>query len=196
MGIEILEAPLEQPVTLAEAKAFLRYPHSDEDGLISELIEAATESVEQQCGRVFVQRVLRATFHHFPVGDVIRLRPAPLLTVESVSYRDPDGAVIVLDEGVDYLVDKTETLAEVLPLRSWPRTGHFPDAVAVSFIAGYPGDGGSPEDLTKHIPARAKATIKSLVAHWFEVREPIAFAAAHEVPFHVRRLCNQLKVWR
>lgn len=196
MGVVVVEPPQVQPVTVAEAKAFFRFPHDDEDALIAELIEAATESVEQQCGRVFVQRVMQATFRHFPVGDVIRLRPAPLLEVESVSYRNPDGDVIFLDEGVDFLVDKSETLSEVLPLRSWPRTGDFPDAITISFIAGYPSDGGSPEDLTARIPAKAKAAIKALASHWFEQREPVAFAAAHEVPFHVRRLCNQLKVWR
>lgn len=103
--------------------------------------------------------------------------------------------MIALTEGTDFLVDTTTTPGTVEPVRTWPRTGDFPDAVKITFTCGYPGDGGSPEDLAAHVPARAKAAVKALAAHWFEQREPVAFAAAHEVPFHVKRLCNQLKVW-
>ena len=39
------------PVTLAEAKAFLRVGHAGEDGLIQTLIEAAQARIEGEVGR-------------------------------------------------------------------------------------------------------------------------------------------------
>lgn len=89
MCVVVVEPPQVQPVTVAEAKAFFRFPHGDEDALIAELIEAATESVEQECGRAFVARTMQATFRGFPVSDVIQLRPAPLINVTGLSYRNP-----------------------------------------------------------------------------------------------------------
>ncbi len=44
-------------------------------------------------------------------------------------------------------------------------------------------------------PERAKIAIKALATHWYEFREPALVGGVSEVPFHVRRLINQLHDW-
>jgi uncharacterized phiE125 gp8 family phage protein len=196
MGVVTVEPAGALPVTIEEARTFCRYPFTDEDTLISELIAAAVEHVEQATNRAFVKRTFAATFRGFPPGDIIRLRPSPLISVTSVTVKGRDGTAATLAEDDDYLVDTTASPGTIEPVRSWPITGDFPDAVRVVFVAGYPSDGGSPENLTVNVPARAKAAVKALTAWWFEQREPGVLAPVNEAPYHVKRLINGLRDWR
>lgn len=193
MGLSITTPAAAQPVTVAETRDFARYPFDDSDALIGSLIEAATDHVEQATGRQFVQAVFTLSMRCWP-GDVIRLPRSPVLAVNAVRYRNRDGATVTLIEDADYLVDLTDATVETT--RRWPVTDDHPAAVEIEFTAGHASDGGSPEDLTANVPARAKVAIKALAAWWFEQREPVAFAAAHETPYHVKRLIDGLKDWR
>ncbi|MEQ1619683.1 MAG: head-tail connector protein, partial [Terricaulis sp.] len=59
MTITILTPPASEPITLAEAKLFLRIDQTAEDPLITTLIAAAREAVEVACGRALITRRVR-----------------------------------------------------------------------------------------------------------------------------------------
>jgi uncharacterized phiE125 gp8 family phage protein len=91
MPLTIITPPAAEPVTVEEAKSFARVEDADEDALIETLITAAREHVEQATGRSFVVSTYGLTLRCFE-PDVIRLPRSPLVSVESVTYRDRDGA--------------------------------------------------------------------------------------------------------
>lgn len=87
MSIVVVTPPASEPVSLAEAKLFLRIDHASEDDLIAALIGAAREAVEAGCGRALITRRVRESLDIWrrdavggavlglgPVSDVIAVR--------------------------------------------------------------------------------------------------------------------------
>lgn len=196
MPVTTLIPAAADPVTVEEAKSFCRYIHDDQDALIGELVSAAVEHVQQATGRQFVPATFLLSLRYLPSDSVVRLPRSPLIAVNAVRYKDKAGTLHTLEEGTDYLVDAAATPATVEPVKAWPTIGDFPNAIQIEFVAGYEGSEESPPDLTANVPARAKAAVKALAAHWFEFREPVVFGTVSSVPGHVDRLINGLKVWR
>jgi uncharacterized phiE125 gp8 family phage protein len=62
MALETLVAPATEPVSLAQARAFLRIGTDGDDSVLTSLIIAAREAVEARTGRALVTRTLRQRF--------------------------------------------------------------------------------------------------------------------------------------
>jgi len=107
MTSTLIAPPGEEPVTLAEAKAFCRIDGSDEDALVDALIAAARLQVESLTGRALITQSWRLTMACAP-----RLVELPVIPVAAL-VAAPDGAVlqgdaVLLVEPVDELtVDYT-----------------------------------------------------------------------------------------
>jgi hypothetical protein len=117
MTSTLIAPPGEEPVTLAEAKAFCRIDGDDEDALVSALIAAARLQVESLSGRALLTQTWRLTLA-CPKGLVIPLPVVPVIALVDA----PDGATIEADAVV---------LAAPV------------DELTVDYTAGY----GDPEDV-------------------------------------------------
>lgn len=199
MPVERIGTEEDFPVTLAEAKRFARVDADDDDALIETLIASATEFAESMTGRRFIAADYRLSLRAFPAlnSGLLFLPVSPVLSITTLKYRDRDGDAHFLQANQDFLADLSAQPATVEPVKSWPSTGDYPDAVAIEFVAGYPGL-GSPLDPAAAVPSRAKVAIMALVAHWFENREATDLAnrnlSRSEVPLHVSRLLRSLRV--
>ena len=81
----------EEPISLAEAKAYLRVTHTDEDTKIRRMISAARLWVEDHTGLALIQREF--VERHLPeTSGAIRLSRGPLVSVDAVDYVDSSGA--------------------------------------------------------------------------------------------------------
>lgn len=153
MGLSIIQAASERPVSLVEAKAHCRVDGSDEDALLERLIGMATERAEAITGRVLITQQLRLTLESFPI-DGIDLPCPPLVKVDALSYLDEAGIRVALDSAAgDYDAITDELIGRVLPGwgKSWPCTRRTPGSVRIDFTAGY-GDADSvPESIRSWI---------------------------------------------
>lgn len=153
--------PAVEPITLAEAKAHLRIAHDSEDDLLSGLIRAARQEVEQATGSALIEQSWRLVLDAWPEGNVVQLKRSPVRQVLSVTVFDADGAASVLAPQ-DYQLDAMSSPAR-LYLRSRPEPGLLLNGIEIDFSVGH-GEAGT------DVPDLLKRAVLILVAHWYEFR--------------------------
>ena len=75
-----------EPVTLNEVKAWLKVDFATDDSLITDLIKAVREHVEQFTGRSFVASTIVLTVYG-EAGEILRL---PFPDVDEITLSEPD----------------------------------------------------------------------------------------------------------
>lgn len=161
--------PGAEPITLAEAKAHLRISGTDENDLITALIQAAREMAETYTKRQLITATYTAKYKDFPdLEGSIQIPRTPLQSVSSITYVDNQGSTQTLSTDVyEVLEDDTEAYVVLKPLQSWPEVqAERKQAVTVTFVAGY-GNAGS------DVPAAARSAMLMLIGHLFENRESV-----------------------
>ncbi len=78
MGVSIITQPTVEPVSLEEAKLYLRVDATSEDDLISSLIQAAREYVETHTRRTLIYTTYRYTLDTFPGWNGLNFTSQPI----------------------------------------------------------------------------------------------------------------------
>lgn len=165
-----------EPVDLAEAKQHLRVLHGEEDALITALIIAAREWVENFTGQVLVRRDVTQRFDGFS-GLTLHAWPIADNAVPVISYTGADGGLLAVDDGRLVLGNVSAQIAPAIG-SAWP-TSH--GSVIVTVEAGYATPEGVPQSL--------KQAMLLLIAAWYNNREGVSDRPVTEVPFAVEALC-------
>lgn len=189
-GLTVSTPPAVEPVTLAEAKAHLRIETSSDDTVITALIVAARQQLEEICNRAFVTQTLVKTMECWPACGCIRLPRPRAIAVTSVKYLD---AALVLQtvDPANYVLTAGREPAEIWPVNGycWPSPAvNNPNAVQVTWTAGYGPAAADVPELVKH-------AIKFLVAHWYENRETVNIGnIVNDLPFALQSLIDLIRV--
>ena len=195
--VEVVTAPGIEPITVAEAKAHLRISFADDDALIGDLIGTAREMVETEVSRSLINRQSNLFLDFFPGGaplfailreiqrgyhqrpseinDTIFIPIPPLVSVDQITYTDPNGNVVTMDPAT-YRVS-TGTPGRITSLYGvpWPVTRAVADAVTIKMTTGY----GTTTDA---IPRCSRSATKLLTAHLYENRSDGV------IPEHIKRI--------
>jgi uncharacterized phiE125 gp8 family phage protein len=162
VGVQFLDvAPIVDPITLADAKSFLRVTIPDEDADITRFITAARSFCEQRTHRPIVAHTCDVFYDRTlnPFGW-ITLPFAPVQAVTSVTTTDITGLATVVDPAT-YLVDLASEPARIgLPTAVfWPFPLRAFQAIAVRLVLGYDQP---PEDLLQ--------AMRLMLGHFYENR--------------------------
>lgn len=162
----LLDAPAIEPVSLADAKAWLREDASDEDALIQTLITAARTSLEAYTRRFFVSQSWRLVFDTWPCtapgSRMLAIPFAPFQSVTAIRWFDASDAPHVIDPA-SYRAPAEAEGGRVF-FRTAPSVAlREADAIEIDFTVGY----GAAASAT---PEPLRRAMLILVAHWRENR--------------------------
>jgi uncharacterized phiE125 gp8 family phage protein len=185
VALTLEAAPDIEPISLTEAKLHLRVDVSDDDNLITALIQAAREMAETITRRVLITQSWNYILDEFPDGDEIELPLPPLQSVEEITYKDQDGDDTTFSED-DYIVNTDAEPGKVVLAygKSWPGASLYPTgAITVQFTAGY-------GDESTDVPMVIRQAMLLMIGHWYENREAVATTGAmpKEMPLSVELL--------
>jgi uncharacterized phiE125 gp8 family phage protein len=191
MALRLITAPVTEPVTWDEVRAFCRLNDDDED-VATALIPSARVACEQELRRALITQSWRKTIDAFPCeGNSmgIRLDYPPVITVDTVQYRDTAGDWQTLSAAT-YIVDDASEPGWLLPAYGydWPETYDDINSVRVNYTVGY-GNAAA-------VPQAIKTWIMLMVGHYCENREsatpdklaPLVFIGGLLDPFRIYTL--------
>jgi uncharacterized phiE125 gp8 family phage protein len=163
----LLSVPLVEPVTLDEAKAYLRVEHDDDDDVIAALIAGARVHVEAQTRRALITQSWRLIRDAWPGNGHLVVLPAPLQALTAVRVYRLDGSTQTIDP-LAFVVDTASAPGRVsFASGAPPAPGRPIGGIEFDIDVGY---GDEPAD----VPADLRQAIRTLVAHWYENRGIIA----------------------
>lgn len=189
--ISLTSPPAQEPVTLAELKLHARVDITDDDDLLTSLIQVAREWVEAHTVRRLITRTETLLLDGFPSCDRISIPVAPLQAVGTITYLDDAGASATLDSST-YVADISGPIG-VVALKSgqtWPSltSSKRPiNAVRVPFTSGYAN--------AEAVPASLKLAVKLLAAHYYENREATTPIDVKNLPMGIIALLRPYRVW-
>lgn len=168
---KVTTEPAAEPVSLSEAKLFLRIDDSSRDEEILSAIMGARQYIEKITNRALLAQTWRIDLAGFGAGATLfpanvrsingvlykgssmsqwtnepTFLPPNVTAINSVTYYDYQNAQQTLVADVDYLASLTEP-AQIVPVLYWPLTYRRPDAVQISVDVGYANAGSVPEPI-------------------------------------------------
>lgn len=172
----VADQVFEEPLTRAEVEHFLGLAalspaDSERDALLDDLIRQARVDAEVGQGYDLVEKQWDYYLDALPAW-ICELR-APLVSVDSVTYKDSDGVTHTLTVDVDYIVDSA--YPAILPPYgdTWPSYTAWPvSGVVIRYTSGYAAD----DVFWTDWGARIKNLMKNRVSELFNARLPFQVA--------------------
>ena len=151
------------PVTVEDLRAHSNITFSDDDPYLESLLWMATEAVEAKLQRQLMPATWGAYLDEFDysgvwsnqvvafgdpsyapqqqngTGGIIPLKINPVTSITSFTYVNTAGTTTALVDGTDYTLDKQSEPARLTPYynKTWPVTRIQPNAIVITFVAGY-----------------------------------------------------------
>lgn len=183
--LELLDAPATTPITLAEVKDQLRVEGSDDDALLTRLIDVAVAytDVKGALGQAMITQKWGQWVNSTP-PQTVSLILGPVTGVTAVKYYDTDG-VLQTDTLSNYQVTGTEFATIIGPKSgfNWPVTQDRSDAIRIEYEIGY-------GTATTDVPQTIRHALMLLVGHWYDNRENTQMDELSNIPFGFESLLN------
>jgi uncharacterized phiE125 gp8 family phage protein len=174
MSWKVTQDPEYQPVTLANAKMYLRVQDTAEDAIIERLIRTAADYCEEELDIALMDQQITLKLDKFPAGKSIYLPRANLLEVTSVSYIDDSGNQQAY---TDFVADTFGNPARIVTTDdAWPTTSTDANSVTIVYRAGFKAD-ESGSAAPNPIPAAIEQAMYLLITHWYDNRTAIQYGS-------------------
>ncbi|HAI39119.1 MAG TPA: hypothetical protein DCM40_13865 [Maribacter sp.] len=180
-GLTVVTAPSSTPITLPEAKTFLRIDTNDDDALINTLIGAARDYFEEYTGRTTIQTTFKLSLDGFNEDGVpiqegfytapymtfhkryIALPRPPLVSVTHLKTFDEDNTETTFASS-KYHIDSARNPARIVLKEgeTWPTDLRVANGIEITYVAGY---GSSASDVPNAIKVGMREHVTYLYEH-------------------------------
>jgi uncharacterized phiE125 gp8 family phage protein len=178
----LITPPASEPVSLTEAKLYLRLDGDDENDLVIALIRAARLLVEAASGRQLITQTWRLVLEAWPSAS-LRLPLSPVTALTGAQARSREGVVTPLP-----------AVTGAIP------PGHDPPLLSLSGWAAIPPGGQLELDVqagfgpaTTDVPQPLRQAVLMLVSRWFENRGDRVSGADASLPADVMALIGPFR---
>lgn len=188
--IETTSPPVNEPITLADAREHLRQDLTADDGVIQAAIFAARAYAENFLRRRLITQTVTITAHGWG-GWGFSLEVAPIQSITSITYTATDGTPTVWAAQDYRLVSKSGSVPFIAPAygTTWPTIRADFESVSVVAVVGY---GPAASD----IPPDIAAAVRLLVGHFYENRaDEIAGTIVSKLTLSADRLLLPHKIY-
>ena len=171
---KLVTGPASEPITLAEAKLYLRVDDSTEDALITAIITAARRKFENDTYHYLMPQTWELYLNQNEINaEQISINKSDITAISSVKYYDQSNTQQTLSTS-DY-----QTAIQGRPysiqLTTVPQVYNRLEAMVIRFTLGYTNAAAVPEDI--------KTAIKTLIGTLYENRQTIVTGTqVNEVP--------------
>jgi uncharacterized phiE125 gp8 family phage protein len=158
-------APAAPAYSLDEVRELLRLTFTDDDSMLTALLDAAEEAVEEMTGRSLITQTWAITLPALASDAKVMLERPPVLAITSVSYFDGQNAQQTLDAATYRLVkDGDRAMVRPVDGNRWPSMYDREDAVTITYTAGFGASYAA-------IPPALRTAMAILADHWFHRKE-------------------------
>lgn len=154
--------PTVEPLSLAEAKAWLRLDTADEDATVSALIVAARSLVERSARRLLMRQEWRIPLDAWPADGVLPLPLAPVSAISAIRVLAADGTPSPV-ASTAYRLEGFRDPPLLVITGAVPTPGRPRDGIEIDVICGFSDDPAA-------VPEPLRHAVRLLVARWFEHR--------------------------
>lgn len=165
MSIKIITPPASEPVSLSEAKLYLRVDHTAEDSLIAMLIGASRAAVEAGIGRALIKRRVRESLdiwrRESVNGAVLGL--GPVTNVIAVRLLADNGSQSVLDPD-RYRLDGDRDRPRLVFAEGVPATLREIGGIEIEYECGF-------AETAADLPIALRLAALQILASLYELRQ-------------------------
>lgn len=147
-------SPAVEPVTLSEVKTFLKVEHSDDDGLLSNLISAARVDAENFLSRSLITQGWRMSFDSYIPYELL-LAMTPVQSISSVKAIDKQGTEATISAATYHLGADNRKVIFDIAVCSYK--------IEIDYVAGY-------GDAAADVPSPIRQGILNHIAYMYEHR--------------------------
>jgi uncharacterized phiE125 gp8 family phage protein len=201
---ELVTGPSVELLTLAEAKAHLRFSSSSKDTEIQRMVKAFRQNIERYLKRALITQEWKVYYNCWdnelliPFGNLqLRDAAAGPPAVEKrplINYYDINGDQQTLEEDDFYWVDNKQDPARILRKYDavYPELEYGrPNAIEITFLCGY-------GDTAADVPEDIIHGLKVLLTNYFENPGSVVVGreTPSEIPDHVKRLLHDYRLYQ
>lgn len=192
MALVPLAGPAREPVSLAEAKAYLRVTGTSEDLLIASLITAARVHLEVVLSCAFIRQTWSWFLDDWPRRLRLDLPLGPVTGITAIRVLGRGDTVTTLPPASYLLTGRSMPPRLARAERGFwstgaPQPAYGANGIEIEFVAGF-------GDRMQDVPQPLRQAVLLLVVHWYEQRSPVEVGRdATELPPAVASLVSSYR---